>query len=266
MLVVCPALKSVRKRLVKFWFDRSAATPALLRFMTEIVCSQPHDLTQFILDPSQFPAILAMWSTLGQDIINHIYYLTRTFAYYMHREKLILLGRWPGDPGRKQKLITKQKTDRLTKNGALYLDKITHCSVTGSSAAPLAVSCTTASATTTTSTPASVQPQYQHATLPGRTTLPGCTTAMCTNLPYTTQAHSVHACIGTAGHQTNDGHILQCQEQQLGLSQAPLQPDVLHGPDLVCGAESDVRAAVSCANSQHHPSYPSSSSPMLYTL
>ena len=93
MLVVCPALQSVRKRLVKFWFDRSAATPALLRFISEIVCSPPHDLTQFILDPSQFPAILAMWSNLGRDIINHIYYLTRTFAYYMHREKMILLGR-----------------------------------------------------------------------------------------------------------------------------------------------------------------------------
>ena len=174
----------------------------------------------------------------------------------MYREKMISLGRWPGGPGRKSKLITKHKTEPLSKNDALYLDKITHCAVTGPSAAPLAVSCTTASATTTTSTPASVQPQYQHATLPGCTTLSGCTTAMCTNLSYTTQAHSVHAHSGTAGHQTNDGHILKYQEQQLGLFQVPLQPDVLHGPDLVCGAESDVRAAVLCANSQHHPLIP----------
>ena len=92
MLVVCPALKSVRKRLVKFWFDRSAAAPALLRFISEIVCAPPHDLTQFILDPIQFPAILAMRSTLGQDILSHIYYLTRNFAYYMHRGKNDIIG------------------------------------------------------------------------------------------------------------------------------------------------------------------------------
>ena len=34
----------------------------------------------------------------------HLLYLVRTFAYYMHRAKMIALGRWPGDPGRKQKL------------------------------------------------------------------------------------------------------------------------------------------------------------------
>ena len=88
MLVVCPALQSVRKRLVKFWFDRSAATPALLRFISEIVCSPPQDLIQCIINP----AILAMCSTLGQGIISHIYFLIRTFTYYMQRGKHDIIG------------------------------------------------------------------------------------------------------------------------------------------------------------------------------
>ena len=49
----------------------------------------------------------------------------------MHREKMILLGRWPRDPGRKPKHISKLKTKRLAKNDSKYPDKITHCSVAG---------------------------------------------------------------------------------------------------------------------------------------
>ena len=149
MLSVCPALNVVRKRLLKFWFDRSKTSPALLRFISEIVCSPPQELTQFVLDPAQFPAIQATWSALGPDIVNHTYYLTRTFAYYMHREKMILLGRWPGDPGRKPKSISKHKTKRFVKNDPIYPDKITHCSVAGTSSVPPTVSSPTIPATTT---------------------------------------------------------------------------------------------------------------------
>ena len=64
MLGVCPALHEARKRLIKFWVDKSESTPALLSFISDIVCSPPHELTQFVLDPSQFPAIMAMLSGL----------------------------------------------------------------------------------------------------------------------------------------------------------------------------------------------------------
>ena len=129
MLGACPALQSVRARLFKFWMDRSAATPALHSFISEIACATPHNLTKFVLDPSQFPAILAIWKSLGQNIMNHTYYLTRTFAYYMHREKMLSLGRWPGDPGRKAKLVTKIRKVQTTILNSH--DQITHFSVAG---------------------------------------------------------------------------------------------------------------------------------------
>ena len=100
MIVLCPALTSTR---VKFWFDRSVATPALYRFI--IIWSTPQAQTQFILDPIQ-----EMLNTLGKDIINYVYYLTRTFAYCMHSAKIISLGRWPGVPDRKPKSSSKIKT------------------------------------------------------------------------------------------------------------------------------------------------------------
>ena len=241
MLGACPALQSVRERLFKFWMDRSTTTPALHSFITVIVCAPPQALTQFVLDPSQFPAILAIWNNLGQDIINHTYYLTRTFAYYMHREKMIALGRWPGDPGRKAKLITKNRNKPTTIN---YHDQITNFSVAGSTSAPLAMICTTT--TTTTSSPTSVQHRYQ------RTSVPGCATAICTNMFSRPLALSDHICMGTAGHRANDGQFTNQSEKLDSATLVYYQPDVQHNHGQVCGPESDMRDVVLlCASSQH---------------
>ena len=52
----------------------------------------------------------------------------------MHRAKMLSLGRWPGDPGRKPKLITHQKTKPrgLLKNTSNpFLDHLTSFSVAG---------------------------------------------------------------------------------------------------------------------------------------
>ena len=227
MLGVCPALQAVRKRLIRFWFDKSAATPALFSFISEIVCSPPHDLTQFILDPCQFSAILAMMNTLGLDIINHIFYLTRTFAYYMHREKMLLLGRWPGDPGRKPKPISKLKTKRLSKNDSEYPDQNTNCSVTGSTAPPISVSYPTTPATTTTNSTGTtghgchtsalsyhslttLSTDVMHTTrttpMPGLVTCVGCQqhTAGQSEVPHTAD-HAAHHSVGDGERKTAVG-------------------------------------------------------------
>ena len=135
MLVQCPALKSTRERLIKFWLDKSVTTPALYKFISEIIRSSPQAQTQFIVDPCQFPPIQELWNSLGQDMIDHVYYLTRTFAYYMHRAKMISLGRWPGDPGRKPKLITKIQILPPAHHTVCVFDPIVNCSVAGSTTA-----------------------------------------------------------------------------------------------------------------------------------
>ena len=45
-----------------------------------------------------FLEILKLWEVYGQKVIEIIFYCTRTFVYYIYREKQILLGIWPGDP------------------------------------------------------------------------------------------------------------------------------------------------------------------------
>ena len=41
------------------------------------------------------PPIIALYQSFGIDVINIVLYMTRTFAYGLHRRKQILIGRWP---------------------------------------------------------------------------------------------------------------------------------------------------------------------------
>ena len=103
MLTMCPLLQPTRARLVRFWQERTVGTPVLHNIIHKIIHSPPVVQVQFILNPCSSPPVLAVWGLLNQDHLFHLHYLVRTFAYYLHRAKMISLGRWPGDPGRKQK-------------------------------------------------------------------------------------------------------------------------------------------------------------------
>ena len=110
ILVECKALNDVRNRLKNLWYERSAQLPALHHLISMVLSSPPSIQVQFILDPSLFPAVTLLWEIHGQPLLDHVYYLTRTYAYYTHRERMIMLGRWPGDPGRGQKKLTFDRT------------------------------------------------------------------------------------------------------------------------------------------------------------
>ena len=105
ILVVCPALQAVRNRLRNLWLDRTSQIPALYNLIQMVLSFPPPVQVQFILEPGLFPGIVMLWETFGQPLLDHVYYLTRTYAYQVHREKLISLGRWPGDPGRRQRPV-----------------------------------------------------------------------------------------------------------------------------------------------------------------
>ena len=110
ILVTCPALAPVRERLRKLWLDKSSQSPGLLQMLKMVLKSAPPVQVQFILDPTIFDGVKMLVELYGMPVLSHMMYLTRTYAYYMHREKLILHGRWPGDFGRKQRKLSAIKT------------------------------------------------------------------------------------------------------------------------------------------------------------
>ena len=109
ILIVCPALQDVRDRFTKLWLERSSQSPALYQLIRMVLASPPSVQVQFILDPTCFNGMGMLVEIYGQPILDHVLYLTRTYAYYMHREKLKMLGRWPGDYGRRPVTSTKSQ-------------------------------------------------------------------------------------------------------------------------------------------------------------
>ena len=104
--------------------------------MQQIICSPTDIKMSFVLDPCLVPAVLALCAAHGMEVVTHVYYLARTFAYYMHRGKLISLGRWPGDHGNNFK-------PKLSNSKNNLIDK---CSLSGRTSAPPAVTPSTTTA------------------------------------------------------------------------------------------------------------------------
>ena len=99
LLVVCPALHHVRNCLVALWHDKTSEYPALYDLLTRILASNPTSIVSFILDPSSNPEIIGLSQSCGSPLLELVFYLTRSWAYSIHREKMIQTGRWTGNKG-----------------------------------------------------------------------------------------------------------------------------------------------------------------------
>ena len=148
ILFECPALSHARDRLYDFWLSKTRNWPELLQLIEDILTMSPIIKTHFVLDPPQIPTVLRL-ATKYEDILGHIYYLTRTFVYYMHREREILFDRWPGDHGRKQRPLNRVKLSRKPKNPLHHPQPTNHYSVAGPLTAPTTTSLYDLSSTST---------------------------------------------------------------------------------------------------------------------
>ena len=86
LLVVCPALETVRERLFSMWLERSVMFPTLHSIIRDVLASNEAAKVQFILEPLAFPQLANCYQLHGQRFIEQLSYLTRTFAFYIHRE------------------------------------------------------------------------------------------------------------------------------------------------------------------------------------
>ena len=86
LLVVCPALEAVRERQFTMWLERSVMFPTLHSTIRDVLTSNEATKVQFILEPLAFPQLANCFQIHGQRFIEQLSYLTRTFAFYIHRE------------------------------------------------------------------------------------------------------------------------------------------------------------------------------------
>ena len=194
MLVTCPSLATTRERMKCFLRERSLSCPPLHQIIADILVSSPEVQAMFLLDPCEIPAISAHCCETGLKSLLHVYYLTRTFVYYMHRAKMIALGRWPGDPNRKPIKTNPKLKPGATKiirtlNNSNFYDNYSNSVILGNVPASTQYAVTEP-------TPV-VLPQYQHNDMD----MAGA--AVCSSRPSYNQNHDhgVLCCaVATAGH------------------------------------------------------------------
>ena len=88
LLIDCPAMAPTRHRLINFWIEKTATCPILGPIFLRIIYSDANEMTQFILDPLSNDAVNSILQS-GHDetMMQKIFYLTRTFAFYIARAK-----------------------------------------------------------------------------------------------------------------------------------------------------------------------------------
>ena len=95
ILVTCPSLSSKRTRLKDFFHSYSRKNPVIENSINSFFESKvPQYQTQFLLDCSVIPEVVLLRQNLGLGILSSLFYLTRTWCYSLHRERLRQLGRW----------------------------------------------------------------------------------------------------------------------------------------------------------------------------
>ena len=83
--------KEKRKRRRKKWAENKRLKFKMLK--TQSKQSHP-SFVQFILDCSTLPKVIEATQTLGPDVLFHLFHISRTWCYTLHRERLKAFGRW----------------------------------------------------------------------------------------------------------------------------------------------------------------------------
>ena len=92
ILVHCDAYLDCKRRLYALWL--STKTKAVLKLVLEALSSETSYLLQFILDCSVLPSVIRATQLFGQNILHELFYLTRSWCFSIHRQRMKMLGRW----------------------------------------------------------------------------------------------------------------------------------------------------------------------------
>ena len=94
ILLHCESLSSTRQNLVNFTANYANSVPLLST--TLLTLTRPEHLLyfQFLLDCSVLPQVISLAQVHGEDVLYHLFKVTRTWCYSLHRDRLKILGRW----------------------------------------------------------------------------------------------------------------------------------------------------------------------------
>ena len=90
----CDSLSHVRQRLVAFTLTYSQQVPLLSDLLLSLTNPCSNLFLQFMMDCSVIPQVITLVQAYGQEVLHHLFKVSRTWCYFLHRERLRILGRW----------------------------------------------------------------------------------------------------------------------------------------------------------------------------
>ena len=94
ILAHCEALEPTRVKLMNFTREYSATVPSITQLILYLCTPTSENFCQFLLDCSTIPAVIKAAQMHGTDVLHHLFHITRTWVYTLHKERMKLLGRW----------------------------------------------------------------------------------------------------------------------------------------------------------------------------
>ena len=95
ILCVCHGLTRTREKLLRYSTEYTETTPDVIKKLILLLCN-PSSPTfiQFLLDCSVLPCVILATQLHGNIVLEHLFSVSRTWIYCLHRDRLKLLGRW----------------------------------------------------------------------------------------------------------------------------------------------------------------------------
>ena len=94
ILSTCTALTATREKLKDFTLQYSNSVPAIAQLIITHCTPSSPNFCQFLVDCSTIPDVILATQTNGKEVLYHLFNITRTWIYTLHKERMKLLGRW----------------------------------------------------------------------------------------------------------------------------------------------------------------------------
>ena len=91
----CPSLAQARLKAADSWCLFLAENPILVPLINNITLNDPKDFHAFLVDPTTNPGVISLAQEHKDiDVIGKFCYMTRTWLFILHKERLVLLDLW----------------------------------------------------------------------------------------------------------------------------------------------------------------------------
>ena len=98
ILASCPALDQIREKLSRFTTEycknNCDSFPAVSDIVKQFCTTTNPNFCQFLLDCSTIPAVISAHQLHGMQLLDHLFHITRTWVYTIHKSRMKILGRW----------------------------------------------------------------------------------------------------------------------------------------------------------------------------